>query len=137
MKKEEIFDRATIDKFTLEMKKIASVKAIDDFAIILGGDRIKWSYLEDTGRTMIRGIMRVATQEEPLCKYPADWWQHVKERWFRKWMLRRWPVKYEEVIAMHKFPELDPPAGVLGREFVHLEIVDSWKLQDKLLKEKD
>lgn len=27
-------------------------------------------------------------------KWPATWWQHVKERFFPKWALRRWPVTY-------------------------------------------
>jgi hypothetical protein len=27
-------------------------------------------------------------------KYPADWWQHFKQRWFSQWLLRRYPVQY-------------------------------------------
>lgn len=25
--------------------------------------------------------------------YPADWWEHFKQRFFPKWALRRWPCK--------------------------------------------
>jgi hypothetical protein len=25
-------------------------------------------------------------------KYPADWWQAFKQRWFPKWILKRYPV---------------------------------------------
>jgi hypothetical protein len=28
-------------------------------------------------------------------KVPATWWQHFKERFFRGWMRRRWPVRYQ------------------------------------------
>ncbi len=24
-------------------------------------------------------------------KYPADWWQHFKQRWFPLWAQQRWP----------------------------------------------
>lgn len=28
---------------------------------------------------------------------PADWWEAIKERWFFKWMLKRWPVKMRQI----------------------------------------
>jgi len=31
-------------------------------------------------------------------KYPLDWWQAFKERWFGKLLLKRWPVLYKVVI---------------------------------------
>lgn len=34
-------------------------------------------------------------------RYPADWWQAVKERWFPAWAIKRWPVNYK-VISVHK-----------------------------------
>jgi hypothetical protein len=27
-------------------------------------------------------------------KYPADWWQAFKERWFPAWLIERYPVRY-------------------------------------------
>ena len=30
-------------------------------------------------------------------QWPADWWQAFRERWFPKWWLRRWPVRYETI----------------------------------------
>lgn len=27
-------------------------------------------------------------------KYPRDWWQAFKERWFPKWLLTKYPVDY-------------------------------------------
>lgn len=32
------------------------------------------------------------TIDEQEIRYPADWWQAVKQRWFPEWALRRWPV---------------------------------------------
>jgi len=30
-------------------------------------------------------------------KWPADWWQAIKDRWFPEWLLSRWPVRYKTV----------------------------------------
>ena len=29
--------------------------------------------------------------------YPANWKEAFKERWFKEWMLEKWPVKYNNV----------------------------------------
>jgi hypothetical protein len=34
-------------------------------------------------------------------KWPQDWWQAFRERWFPAWWLNRWPVKYKR-ISVHK-----------------------------------
>ena len=65
---------------------------------------------------LIREVYRLATYEELMAKYPADWKQAFKERWFPDWLLKWFPVKYREVIAKHKFPEF--PITKLGHEFV-------------------
>lgn len=28
---------------------------------------------------------------------PADWWQHLKQRWFPAWALRRWPARMRTI----------------------------------------
>lgn len=28
-------------------------------------------------------------------RYPRDWWQALKERWFPQWLKKRYPVEYE------------------------------------------
>jgi hypothetical protein len=45
------------------------------------------------------------------CKFaaPATWWDHVKERFFPAWLVRRFPIKYREEIveAIAMLPDLD------------------------------
>ena len=36
-------------------------------------------------------------------RYPRNWWQHLKHRWFPHWALRRWPVQETVVRREHKF----------------------------------
>ena len=44
-------------------------------------------------------------------RYPEDWWQALKERWFPKWALRRWPVKEEvvQLVARELYPKVKLP----------------------------
>lgn len=41
-------------------------------------------------------------------KYPADWWQAFKERFFKGWLLRRYPVVYthKEFQVKATYPDL-------------------------------
>lgn len=41
-------------------------------------------------------------------KYPFDWWEAFKERWFPRFLLKRYPVKYKKVILDVKkiYPKL-------------------------------
>ena len=43
-------------------------------------------------------------------KYPRDWWQAFKERWFPSWAKEIWPVKYEGVIIDVRaiYPDFKP-----------------------------
>lgn len=41
-------------------------------------------------------------------KYPADWWQAFKGRYFPYWILKRYPVKYNTVQAAVIYPEYKP-----------------------------
>lgn len=56
-------------------------------------------------------------------RHPADWWEACKERWFPRWALRRWPVRYRvfDVTAYHKYPKLrlqdsEPRLAVFAQE---------------------
>lgn len=48
-------------------------------------------------RDLLRAELRayvVAEDANPLIiRYPMNWWQHFKQRWFPKWALKRWPVR--------------------------------------------
>lgn len=53
-----------------------------------------------------------------LCKahqfdFPADWWQALKHRWFPRWALRRWPVRFAsfDLTPYHAYPEMTMPHG--------------------------
>jgi hypothetical protein len=49
----------------------------------------------------------VTLRAEFSASWPATWWQHLKQRWFPAWALRRWPVrmetKAESKVETHRF----------------------------------
>lgn len=47
-------------------------------------------------------------QERMEVKYPRDWWQAFKERWYPTEWLGMWPVKYTHRVIIREvmFPEL-------------------------------
>lgn len=46
-------------------------------------------------------------------RWPCDWWQALRERWFPKWWLRRRPVQYEEIdIDEQKFAAVCPHIAI-------------------------
>ena len=117
-------DQAKVAEFTFQIKKLASVLALDEFGIVIDGNQLNITVAGD----MIRGLLSLATQEEPILELPDGLWEHFKERWFPRWLKRRYPVRMKWVVAYHKYPELAVPESMIGREFVHLKIVDPDRL---------
>ena len=119
-------------EYEFKVKRLV-VQRLVDKGLIIEANRLKRQQhgdLEDYDAQLIRHILDIATQEDPLYKHPTRqnsrgmWWEYLKARWFPDWLLRKFPIKYEEIIAVHKFPELSLPDSLLGREFVHLKIVE-------------
>ena len=54
-------------------------------------DKLVLRILHDIPRVFLDQIDIDAVED---VQWPADWWQHFKERWFPKWALRRFPVRY-------------------------------------------
>jgi len=130
MKKKKLSDALSDPEYIFKVKQLVIQKLVES-----GLNMDYRRFNQQVNEPMVQWLVKVLVQEETLAKYPSDWWQALKERWFpwsfagRMW-LRRWPVRYTEVMAVHKFPELSPPDEVLGREFVTLKLVD----EDKLVK---
>ena len=43
---------------------------------------------------------------ERIIKYPKDWREAFKDRWFPRWLKKRFPVEYKEYDAIVMFPTL-------------------------------
>ena len=130
------------EEYEFKLKRLVA-QCLVDKALLMNPDRFERKEIDELedviDARMVRWLIDIATQEEPLFRHPTKlnckglWWEYVKARWFPDWLLRKFPVKEEEIIAVHKFPELNIPDQALGREFVHLRIVDP----EELAKEKE
>ncbi len=134
-------DLKVIEAHTVEIRQLVMQMALDEFGIIVKPERITvQTWWDELGlKRMFRALFTMATIEETIAEIPADWWHHFKQRWFsgRKW-LRYCPIwlrvalkpKMMWVVAQHKFPELEVPNEVMGREFVHLKVVELPKVDE-------
>lgn len=57
--------------------------------------------------------------------YPADWWQHFKERWFPAWLKRRFPVRYAtyQVKVKAVYPDFKPSFPVGDQRYITIAYV--------------
>jgi len=90
-------------------------------------DRLTVEQIADmvTGRMvyMLRASIYAQQLDHQVVRYPADWWQGFKQRFFPAWALRRWPV-LETVKTMRLFawyPNMEIPGQ---RDQLLIQIVD-------------
>jgi len=81
---------------------------------------------------LLRGVP-TEYQDEVAFSWPADWWQAFKERWFPRWLLKKYPVAYRtEVVARklveHRYcPHIRTPPGNGDKVcFDYLLAKDEW-----------
>lgn len=63
-----------------------------------------WSKEDDrvTGDIIVRARLSIYGKQHPdqhITRFPADWWQALKERFAPAWFRDRWPVQFTEVRA--------------------------------------
>jgi len=73
--------------------------------------RVDHDICRDGVRAMITALIPTNWDTEVECKWPKDWWQAFKERFFGSWLRKRYPVKYNHEIlkAGTGFPGLKIP----------------------------
>jgi len=80
----------------LEQLKWALIKVLNEKEINAIVD-ISEHFSFIAGEIAIRAYGHVWAEEKSVqrkeIKYPADWRQHFKLRWFPQWALNKWPVK--------------------------------------------
>jgi len=132
MKKEEALKGAVLDKLTFETRKYIVLASIAQ-GVQINPERVTVSIEENhTGQLLGQAVVTILTQHDTLCRYPRGWFQAFKLQFYPERLLRWFPVKYTHVDAEYKFPEMNPPESVLGRQFVTLKIIDEDRLRKNL-----
>lgn len=74
----------------------------------------------DEIHVQIRQLVVAQDLADREVRYPRDWWQAFKARWFPAWALRRWPV--EETVVTFEVRALYPKVALPRQE--HYLMVD-------------
>lgn len=106
-----------IDLTTAMMKEVVLQRRQYMQQFTFGREFMEGLHFDVTVRTMDEQLIRFfysvfgETLEEIEVQYPADWWQALRERWFPKWWLRRWPVQYtvRTMKAEAVYPKVSAP----------------------------
>lgn len=94
-----------LSEITLEIEKIAARYVVDPsiWQIRVARDDI-------LGGVIINLIRRVAAYRgTEVIRFPATWWDAVKERFAPDWMLARWPIQYQTITASAMLPDVPLP----------------------------
>ena len=89
-----------MDRIDLHLRKNVSAELRDDPSSLM--DYVQWDF-----RTYVLGMPsdRLVLHR----KWPADWVQAVKERWLPRWILKRWPVRYDRIdLDVQKYARICP-----------------------------
>ncbi len=82
----------TLQKYRLVQDATLSHRFAEPFRV----EKWETEMLDAVRYRMIQYVWGEELQRQEV-KYPADWWEAFKERWFPKRMKARWPVKYRTV----------------------------------------
>lgn len=115
-----------IERKQLEMMRYAVQMSLDDRLMM---DAISAEVYHDAAHRMICTLTYdvYGEKREPRrVQWPATWWDAFKQRWFPKWWLRRWPVRY--AFAEFRCTQLYPDVRGMGRifEYVEMSNPDNW-----------
>ena len=92
-----------LSEIILKKVKFGLTDAIDPVMI----QDLKISHTADIVSDQIIGRIRysLAGQEGREIKFPKDWWEAFKERWFPKWLRRKYPVVYRFYQGITLYPD--------------------------------
>lgn len=83
--------------YELENMKITLDSKIDRTALSGLNTNFEMFMNEYTDQIIFRLRARLAGQklEEVVARWPADWWEALKERWFPAWLQKWFPVRWK------------------------------------------
>lgn len=110
-------DEMMFSTITLQrIMRIVSRKHITDEAVATAicENTIFEMYRDSTLQTHVMQIVTYLwgkVNKEVAVKYPADWKEAFKERWYPKWLLKRYPVVYVDYVikAYELYPDIVVP----------------------------
>jgi hypothetical protein len=91
-------DNINFETIEYEFRKYASIAYMaDEMFENIDEPIIKWladNSFGELGATIFRLTWELACRDLLEWKYPEDWKEAFKERWFPEWAKKKWPVVY-------------------------------------------
>lgn len=88
----------TMRRVQLEVKRFMAEQRFD-YGSYLSNMSTESFYDQAAQMMVLRTLQRVASKKLDVktVRFPSDWWQAFKRRFFPAWAQLKWPVKYTEV----------------------------------------
>jgi len=104
MNQEELnqLETAILERFKVVVRKALTV----DELVSLDNVELTSKYDDILQALVLELRAYLASERLSGIKYPKDWWQAFKERWFPKWLLKRYPVQYHEAHVRAFYPKI-------------------------------
>ena len=122
-------DKSIIIDRNLKKLKYVVLQWLDKEFMVSVDFSMHTSFLTDNLVMRVRGFVWAEEIDVVDIRYPRDWWQAFKERWFPRWLRTRYPVEYKEhhVDFMAKFPEYNyNPPSELGAYKLVVRHEEEW-----------
>ena len=116
-----------IQEITLRIGQIGAQRIIEEWPFAEQPE-VRSRYLIESARWLLAGMVRYAEQPCEPVKYPADWWQAVKERFAPAWALKRWPVVYTIWEPSVIYPDIKLPDRAHYVKIRKLDFLPDWPL---------
>jgi hypothetical protein len=116
-----------VRKVALEPLKMGLQVALDE-EFMFPTD-VEFYHHEVMRRTIMEIRAEVYGNKLKNIKYPANWKEAFKERWFPKWLLEKYPVKYKVYDAWALYPDLKLPRDTY-KPVIHFMEMPKWSERD-------
>jgi hypothetical protein len=92
----EMRPKRLVEEYVAKVEHLCVQESIDAEVLMSNISIETWE--DEVLRSMVFRLKLAVAAKEIIkqtheISYPSDWWQHLKQRWFPMWALRRWPVK--------------------------------------------
>jgi len=119
------FDKVELERIKIGIKQVVS-RSLFDVSVDIYPSLV--SLFGHEVDVVVRGFVWGERLPVHQVRYPADWWQAFKERWFPDWALKRWPVRWTvyELDVAAVYPDFRPSLP----QYDAFEIVLPWRMDD-------
>jgi hypothetical protein len=107
-----VYNEVHLEQMKLVLASYITAELAEQFAIeptVEINSMLKWHGDE----IVLRVVQKIYGREMERIevRYPADWWQALKERWFPPWAKRWWPVQETviDLVARELYPRVALP----------------------------